>query len=70
MCEAEAFRFREPKMVVEENLADKDIPYKSKWTVFLLLRITICTRLEFCQLEFIVLELLAEQICHGSSEKD
>lgn len=38
MCEAEGFRFREPKTVVEEeDLVDKAIPtstkYKNKWTV-------------------------------------
>jgi len=38
MCEAEAFRFREPKAVVEEeDLVDKAIPsstkYKNKWAV-------------------------------------
>jgi len=38
MCEAEAFRFREPKAVLEEDdLVDKAIPtsrkYKHKWTV-------------------------------------
>ena len=38
MCEAEAFRFREPKTVVEEeHLVDKAIPnstkYKNKWAV-------------------------------------
>ena len=37
-CEAEAFRFREPKTVVEEeNLVDKAFPssmkYKNKWVV-------------------------------------
>ena len=38
VCEAEAFWFREPKTVVEEeDLADKAIPtstkYKNKWAV-------------------------------------
>jgi len=38
MCEAEAFRFRDPKTVVEEeDLVDKAIPtstkYKNKWAV-------------------------------------
>ena len=38
MCEAKAFRFREPKAVVEEeDLVDKAIPtstkYKNKWAV-------------------------------------
>jgi len=30
MCKAEAFRFREPKTVVEEDLVDKYIPSSSE----------------------------------------
>ena len=79
MCEAEAFRFREPKTVVEEeDPVDKAIPtstkYESKWAL------TIFSEWQSAQgwstvnsnrrYECIFFDLLAEQICHGSSEKE
>ena len=96
MCEAEAFLFRGPKSVVEEeeDLVNKASPtpkkYKNKWAVTIFNELQTARKVQVScigfwsmfkdydlhkvgtlstRIEDMIL-ILAEEICHGSSEKE